>query len=456
MKGRLFAFEALWQGDRWIEQALVETDDKGIIRSVASGTAPAAAETVPGWALPGVPNAHSHAFQFAIGGLTEALSPGAKGDDFWSWREAMYALALTVGPEAVEAIAAYLYAELLARGFTSVAEFHYLHLDPNGSPYAEPTALAEALCRAAAASGIRLTLGPVHYRLGDFGKSASPRQKRFLFKDAASYLTFAELCAKVAARYGQRIGGGVHSLRASPPDDTIEIFKKLPASWPRHLHIAEQQKEVEACRKALGKRPVEWALENLAVDARFHLVHATHMERAECEALARSGAQVVLCPTTEANLGDGLFDLVTYKKAGGRFSIGTDSHVGIDPWEELRLLEYGQRLTLQKRNPLCAPGEGTGDLLLKEVVGSGERAMGGSGAGFLRVGDPLDAAVVGAEEALAWGLRPEHRVGSRIFAGGLGPLFGTMVGGRWVARGGAHLEREKLAAAARQALGNRR
>ncbi len=450
-----FHFEALWQETGWLEKAVVSVDERGKIAKVESGT-PEGAESIAGWALPGIPNAHSHAFQFALAGMAEHVPEGRKDDDFWSWRQVMYELALSVEPEGVQAIAAYAYSEMVARGFTSVAEFHYLHHQPDGLPYADPTVMAEALCRAANQAGIKLTLVPVHYHFGDFGKPASPRQRRFLFESADAYLKFATLCAAVAKKHGQTSGGGVHSLRASSPEETKAIFKALPKEWPRHLHLAEQKKEVDACVASLGKRPVTWALENLSLDERFHLVHATHSDERETRALAKSGANVVLCPTTEGNLGDGIFPLALYQQCGGRFSLGTDSHVGIDPWEELRLLEYGQRLTLQKRNPLCRPGESSGEGLLKAVVASGARAMGRAGKKGFVVGDAFDAVVIDASDPLNAALRPKFRIDTRVFAGGSGPLLGTLIDGIWVARAGRHLQREALATAARLALGHRR
>ncbi len=449
-----YAFEALWQGRAWVEPAVVTVDDKGVIQEISQGVAPAGAEVVPGWALPGVPNAHSHAFQFALAGLTEHVAPGKTDDDFWSWREAMYDLALKIGPDAVEAIAAYVFAEMVGRGFTAVAEFHYLQHQPDGRPYHEPTLMAEALCRAATRAGIRLTLIPVHYHFGDFAKPASARQRRFLFDGATAYLDFATACAAVARRHAHGIGGGVHSLRASSAEETKAIFKALPDAWPRHLHVAEQRKEVEACVAALGRRPVTWVLENLSLDRRFHLVHATHADESEVRAIAATGANVVLCPTTEANLGDGFFPLALYRECGGRFSIGTDSHIGIDPWEELRLLDYGQRLRLEQRNPLCRAGESSGEVLLRETALSGACAMGRSGKSFLGVGDSLDAVVVDASDPLNGRLSRERRIDTRVFANGSRPLLGTMIGGQWAARAGVHLRRDELAAAARQAFEN--
>lgn len=446
-----FRFRGLWGEKGWTEPAYVEIDDNGIIRRVMARGDDAESEAVNGWALPGVPNSHSHAFQYAMAGLTEHLPAGRSGDDFWSWRETMYELALSITPEQLVPIAAQLYAEMLRLGFTSVAEFHYLHHRPDGSPYPQGTALAEALCEAASMSGIRLTLVPVHYRMKDFGESASARQRRFLFASADAYLNHAEKCATMAKRFGFSMGGGVHSLRASPPEDSLRILRDLPKDWPRHLHIAEQTKEVDSCLRALGRRPVEWLLENIAIDSRFHLVHATHCTLQEAQGLARAGAHVVLCPTTEANLGDGIFPLEEYWKAGGRISIGTDSQVGLDPWEELRWADYVQRLRLERRNPLCGPGEDSGESLLRSAVQTGGRATGRPTGSFLGPGDPLDAVIVDAKDPFWEGLPASRRIATRIFAPASRPLLGTLVGGRWVARDGRHLKADALMRGLREA-----
>lgn len=448
---KAFHFRGLWR-DSWIEPARVNVDAKGVITSIEAKPAVAGDEVVDGWALPGIPNAHSHAFQAAMAGRAEFLPPGSDSDDFWSWREAMYDRALALTPESASAIAGFLYGALAARGFTSVAEFHYLHLDPDGNPYADPLVLAKAHFDAASRAGIRLTLVPVHYQTGDFDQPASARQRRFLFKGADAYLKHAEAVAIEAKRRGHRSGGGVHSLRASPREETLAVFRGLARDLPRHLHIAEQKKEVEAGERAWGKRPLTWALENLGLDERFHLVHATHATESELKGVASSGAHVVLCPTTEGNLGDGLFPLKAYRSLGGKFSIGTDSHIGVDPFEELRLLEYGQRLHHLAREPLCRPGEDAGEILFAEAVRSGRKAV-GEGGTALAVGSALDAAVVSAREPAYAGSTAARRISIRVFTSMQGPLFGTLVGGKWVAREGRSVSHASLAEAFRKSFG---
>jgi formimidoylglutamate deiminase len=454
---KTFQFSGLWGTRGWTEPAFVKVDEKGIIQSLSDrNETNEKVEAVAGWALPGVPNTHSHAFQYAMAGLTEHLPAGHASDDFWSWREAMYTLALAITPEQMRALAAYLYSEMLRRGYTAVVEFHYVHHRPDGSPFPSTTQNAEALCEAATAAGIRLTLVPVHYRSGDFGQGASTRQRRFVFDGAEAYLKYAEQCAALARRLGHGVGGGVHSLRASPPEDTLRIFKDLPRDWPRHLHIAEQQKEVDGCLSTLKMRPVEWLLKNASPDGRFHFVHSTQVTTEEVRGIAAAKAHVVLCPTTEGNLGDGVFPLKEYLDAGGRFSIGTDSQVGLNPWEELRWADYQQRLRLHRRNPFCRGDDESGEILLRSAVQSGGRALGRNTDSFLEPGDPLDAVVVDGADPLWDGLQATRRVSTQIFAPSGRPLLGTIVAGRWVAQEGHHLKEDSLCAAFRSILALRR
>ncbi len=440
-----FKFLGAWRAHGWTEPAFVEVDDRGIIAAIADRNDKKDFETVAGWAVPGVLNAHSHAFQYAMAGLAEHLPTGKADDDFWSWRETMYSQALSVTPDSLRAIATLAYAEMVRRGFTSVVEFHYLHHQEDGGVYTPITKLAETLAEAASQTGIRLTLVPVHYRTGDFGTPASRRQRRFLFESADAYLKFADQCAAIAKTGGHEIGGGVHSLRASPAEDTIRIFRDLPKHWPRHLHIAEQLKEVESCQKHLRQRPIEWLLKNVDLDPRFYLVHCTHANPEEVTGLAKSKAHVVLCPTTEGNLGDGVFPLVEFWEAGGRFLIGTDSHVGLDPWEELRWADYQQRLRLHKRNPLCKSGEESGDLLLRSVVNSHS----------LSVGASLDALVLDGAHPLWERLKPAHRISNLIYAPAARPPLGTLIAGKWIARDGRHLKEDAFTNEFRKLFGAR-
>ncbi|MDJ0842195.1 MAG: formimidoylglutamate deiminase, partial [Acidobacteriota bacterium] len=373
---KTWQFQGILTETGWLLPGWVQLDDTGNILAVGQGEAPEDAHRIAGYALPGFQNAHSHAFQYAMAGIAEHLT--APDDDFWSWREAMYRLALSIDPDDMEAIAAMLYAEMVRHGYTSVAEFHYLHHAPDGKPYADPAEMGARLVAAAERAGIRLTLVPVFYQTGDFGKPALPEQRRFIFPDLDAWRGHLEASAAVTARSpNAALGGGLHSLRAARPEDVAAIFEAVPQGAPKHIHIAEQTKEVDTCLKVLGKRPVEWLMEHVDLDDTFHLVHATHMTEEETRAVARSGASVVLCPSTEGNLGDGFFNLPTYLAEGGSFSIGTDSHIGLSPMEELRWLDYGRRLFNRKRNVLCMrAGQDSGAIAYGKSLLGGRRAMG--------------------------------------------------------------------------------
>ena len=300
-------------------------------------------------AIPGFLNCHSHAFQYAMAGLAE--NHENLDDDFWSWRKEMYRLALNVTPDDLESIATALYLELRNLGYTQIAEFHYLHHDHNGREFDNPAEMSLSLMRAAEATGIRLTLVPVYYKNGGFGKPSNEQQRRFVFENVDHYLRFVE-GIEAASREFKRVGVGigVHSLRAADETEIRGVAEFLKPGMPFHIHISEQPKEVEECISFYGQRPVEWFLSQFEVDERFNFVHATHVENQELKGLADSNANVVLCPTTEGNLGDGLFPLRDYIGLNGSWSIGTDSHISLDPFEEIRLLDYGHRLSTNSRN----------------------------------------------------------------------------------------------------------
>jgi formimidoylglutamate deiminase len=345
-----FAPEALLP-DGWATNVGMEVDSAGNFSSVEKNAISRGAERLSGPVLPGMANLHSHAFQRAMAGLAEVRD--AAQDDFWSWRELMYRFVERLTPERAQAVAAYLYIDMLMHGYTAVGEFHYVH---DGSADMLMSHLA-----AAKDAGVAITLLPSMYQWSNFGqKPLQPRQKRF----ASGPGFVLDLIDKFESETTQDIlvGASPHSLRAVDPGALKELVGALPKGAPIHIHAAEQVREVEECVVALGKRPVEWLLQTFKVDARWCLVHATHMTPDETQALARSGATAGLCPTTEANLGDGVFPLLAYRAAGGRYGIGGDSHVSRDPAEELRLLEYAQRLLARKRNLVAgtrSPAVGT-------------------------------------------------------------------------------------------------
>ena len=435
----LFASDVLLP-EGWAKNVRMEVDPAGSFSSVKEKSDPHDAEKLAGPVLPGVANLHSHAFQRAMAGLTEVR--GAPEDDFWSWRELMYKFLARLTPERAQAVARQLYIEMLKHGYTAVGEFHYVH-DRSAE-------LLMGHLAAAQESGIAITLLPSLYRWSNFGsKPLQPRQQRF-DSDAAFVLRlFGQL--QTHAGLDIRIGVSPHSLRAVDPDSLKELVHGLPAGTPIHIHAAEQTKEVDECVAALGRRPVEWLLENFKVDARWCLVHATHMTPGETAALAKSGATTGLCPTTEANLGDGIFPLPAYRAAGGRYGIGGDSHVSRDPAEELRLLEYAQRLVARRRNLVVgerSPAVGT-TLWLEAAAGG--RAL-GRAMGAIAPGQRADLVVLDADHPDLAGRSGDTIANALIFSGTTGLVRDVMVGGTWTVRAGHHPREEQAANAYKHAL----
>jgi len=444
--------DGAWTDSGWIAPAHLRTDEAGRIISLTRGRPERPDEVVAGYALPGFRNAHSHAFQYAMAGLAEHLS--RENDDFWSWRQAMYALALTIDPDQLEIIATMLYAEMVRHGYTAVAEFHYLHHDPAGNPYANPAEMGARLVAAAERAGIGITLVPVFYQTGDFTAPAGDDQRRFLFGSLDHWARHLEATAKVVVGAPHaRMGGGLHSLRAARPEDVARVFEAVPAGAPRHIHIAEQQREVETCLAVHGLRPVEWLLEHVDVDARYNLVHATHMTPEETGDLAATGATVVLCPTTEGNLGDGFFPLRAFVAAEGSWAIGSDSHIGLSPLEELRWLDYGRRLSDEARNVLCREvGQDSGEAAFAAALSGGGLALGEPATPGFRPGTSFDAVILDSEWPLLAG-RPTNRLlSTMIYAGDPSVLRGTIVNGQWVVREGRHREAESIGASYRATL----
>ena len=416
-----------------------------------------AADTVHArFASPGMPNLHSHAFQRAMAGLAERRGPG--DDSFWTWRETMYAFASRIGPDALQAVAAQLYVEMLKAGYTRVCEFHYLHNAPDGKPYADPGAMSHAIIEAAREAGIGLTLLPVLYMTGGFdGRPLSDRQKRF----GLTVNAYLELVESLSAHESDRIHVGValHSLRAVPETAMREVLNSLPRlrgragvggelATPIHIHIAEQIGEVQDCLGMRGARPVQWLFDHAAVDQRWCLVHATHLDDAEMRMIAASGAVAGLCPTTEANLGDGLFPLANYLDARGALGIGSDSHISVSPVEELRWLEYGQRLATRHRNIAARAADASvGEALWSAALQGGRRAAGiaddDARADFIVLDDtsPLLAA------------RDERSViDAFLFAGNTPLVRDVMAGGEWVVRDSRHRDEARIAARYRETV----
>ncbi len=345
---RAYQFKKALLPEGWADDVGIEIGNDGLISRVTPGSAPDGAEPVAGIALPGMPNLHCHAFQKGMAGLGERRGPA--GDSFWTWREVMYRFLSQLTPDDVEAIAAYAYLEMLEAGFTTVGEFHYLHHDPAGRPYADIGEMAARIAAASAATGIGLTLLPTLYTYGGFGGAAPNNGQIRFINPTDRFVTLMERSREIVAKLpNAAIGISPHSLRAVSPDQLREVAAIFP-DGPVHIHAAEQTKEVDDCVASLGARPVQWLLDEMGIDQRWCLIHATHMTDDETTRLAQSGAVAGLCPLTEGSLGDGIFNGETYLAANGRFGIGTDSNIQIDAPAELRQLEYSQRLKTRARN----------------------------------------------------------------------------------------------------------
>ncbi len=432
-----FRFNALLQKTNWLTTAYIGVDGGGIIQyldSVAPNEA-IAIEAIQGFALPGFQNAHSHAFQYAMTGLAEN-HPTGMDDDFWTWREEMYKCALSVDPDQVEAIAAMLYAEMARHGYTHLAEFHYLHHDKNGKLYAHLAEMGERMVSAAKTAGIKITLVPVFYKKGNFGIDPQPRQRRFISKTIDDYFRLLEASQDVIKNQSHAsLGFSVHSLRAVDLSDVIKTFQHGPKELPFHLHVSEQKKEVEDCLAHCGKRPMQWLLDNLEVNERFHFVHSTHLNDDELTRLAKSKANVVLCPSTEGNLGDGIFRMKEFVKLGGHWSIGTDSHIGLNPLEEFRMIDYRQRLVTTKRNTF----EGdAAQAMINESVTQGRLAMGRKTADHFEIGQPFDALVVSATSHLLGDTSEKNRLATIVYTSDSSRNLGTIVNGKWVVKNQHH------------------
>lgn len=439
---KYFQFKGLLQADGWLTPAYVGIDGDGVIQYLSdhAPTEPVSIESILGYALPGFQNAHSHAFQYAMAGLAEKHAENSD-DDFWSWREAMYSCAMTMDPDQMQTVATMAYCEMLRKGYTHVAEFHYLHHDKNGKPYANLAEMGERLVAAAKYAGIKITLVPIFYQKGGFGKSPQEKQRRFISKTIDDYFHLLDDSSNVVLNQSHaRLAFGVHSLRAVEPDTIIKTVQQGPTNIPFHLHAAEQLKEIEDCVQFLKARPVEWLLNNLGLNERFHLIHCTHLDDDEVTSLARSKANAVLCPGTEGNLGDGIFRLTEFKNAGGNFSIGTDSHISLNPLEDLRWLDYAQRLTTHKRNTFA---DGATALIHTTLL-SGRKAMGSDDTAYFSVGCSLDAVVYNAKSPLLSSDSISHKLSAIVYTVDAGDMLGTMVDGRWIVNNGLHHRGEEI------------
>lgn len=450
-----YHFKGLLQNDGWTSPAFVGTDANGLINYLSSlPEAGAQYEYVNGYAIPGFQNAHSHAFQYAMAGIAETHKPGVISDDFWSWREAMYKVALTIDPDQLEAIATMLYAEMVRHGYTHVAEFHYLHHDKNGKSYENLAEMGERLVAAAHTAGIKITLVPMFYQKGGFGMEPQSHQRRFISSTADKYRALLEATKNTVAPHAHANSGfGIHSLRAVAPQDIIDSLASVDSNLPIHIHISEQLKEIEDAIGYLGNRPVQWLLDNTQVTEQYHLVHATHLDNTEIKGIARSGAYVVLCPSTEGNLGDGIFPLDQFQKEGGKWSIGTDSHVGINPLEELRLLDYGQRLTTHHRDTFTSEIEGdSAAYALNQCLISGRAAMGNMESEYFKIGEAMDAVIYDADSPLMATTALPNILPTIFYSSDSAHVKGTIVNGKWIVKENQHATRETIVSAFRGAM----
>lgn len=413
----------------------------GALIEVTEGASAEPGDTALAIALPGLGNLHSHAFQRGMAGLTEI--GGNSGDSFWSWRELMYRFLAHLQPEAMQAIAEQAYVEMLESGFTRVGEFHYLHHGPDGVPYANRAEMAERIAAAAHSSGIGLTLLPVFYAHADFGGAAPNPAQRRLIHDVDGFAELLQGCTRAAGP--GRCGARFRPAQPARGDWRGAVGAAAAQPGPVHIHIAEQTREVDACVAWSGMRPVQWLYEHAPVDARWCLVHATHITDAEMRQIIASRAVAGLCPITEANLGDGLFPMQAFARAGGRFGVGSDSNVLIDAAEELRLLEYGQRLQLRGRNVL-APGDGqsTGRWLYEQSLNGAAQALGVSTG--LQAGAPADLVELDPDHPALIARDGDALLDSWVFAARNGAVRSVWRQGRQLVRDGRHPQREAVAA----------
>jgi len=461
-----FFADNAWLPHGWCTGVRFGVNPGGSFEQVKEDVQRGEAQYLGRYILPGMPNLHSHAFQRAMAGLAERRHSGSSQrnteDSFWTWRETMYAFASRVGPDDLRAIAAQLYVEMLKAGYTHVCEFHYLHHRPDGKPYDDPAEMSLALVEAAQEAGIGLTLMPTLYMTGGFdGRPLSERQRRFGL-DVDGYLRLLERLCKME-NSTLRIGVALHSLRAVPEAAMRAVLEHVSAptresagsgagqpALPVHIHVAEQIGEVQDCLALRNARPVEWLLDHAPVDARWCLVHATHLSADETARLAATGAVAGLCPTTEANLGDGLFPLKAYLDAGGVIGIGSDSHISVSPVEELRWLEYGQRLVTRRRNIAASDSsDSVGETLWGDALFGGAAAA-GAAIGALEAGDDAaaraDLLVLDEASALLAGRSTASALDTFLFAGNSNLVKHVMVDGAWVVRDFRHRDEERIAA----------
>lgn len=444
-----YRFTCAWLADGWHRNVVISVDPDGDIVDISADDTVTTARLINGTAIPGMPNVHSHAFQRAMAGLVEQSS--GKDDSFWTWRETMYEHASLMTPECLNAIAAQLYADMLKAGYTAVCEFHYLHSHGENRSHDDRLAMCQALIDAATTSGIGMTLLPTLYQTSDFGGAPPTARQRQFTMETRHYLDLLDSLRESERSAQFEIGIALHSLRAVPPESLKAVLDARRDTGVVHIHIAEQRREVASCVQHFGRRPIEWLTENAPVDKRWCLVHATHATEQELQAVAATGAVVGLCPTTEANLGDGLFPMDILLAAGGAFAIGSDSHISLSPIEELRWLEYQARLLRRQRNVLTAEGTSGGAMLWRKACEAGARVT-GRNVGALAVGKRADILVLDGTSPLFAARSDNAIIDTLVFAGTSESVRDVMVGGRWLVQDRRHFAETAVSAGYKRAM----
>ncbi len=443
-----FFFPTALLPDGWARNVQITTTG-GFITSVHADADPHTTRDgttcFTGAALPGMPNLHSHAFQRGMAGLAQ------RGGDFWSWREVMYRFVAVLTPDDIQAIAALAYMEMLEAGFTAVAEFHYLHHAPDGTPYANPGETSARIAAAAEQTGIGLTLLPVYYAHGGFNAAPTAAGQRRFITDLDRYATLLAAAQRaIAPLPDARLGLAPHSLRAATPSELTTLVA-LAAGRVLHIHVAEQTREVQDCLSATGTTPVQHLLASAPIDHRWCVVHATHMTAAETTALATTGAIAGLCPITEADLGDGIFPALAWRDAGGKFGIGTDSNTAISATQELRLLDYSQRLTHRARTVLTPTGVSTGRYLWNQGTRGGAQAL-DRAIGALAPGHCADIVILDPAHPALTGRAGDSILDAMIFAAATPCITDVLAGGKHVVRAGRHIARDEILTAWQQTV----
>lgn len=435
----------------WASDVVLTISGEGLIAAIGpNAVIESSLVEAAGPVVPALANLHSHAFQRAMAGLAELA--GTTDDSFWTWRDAMYRLVGRMSPDDIEAVATKLYSELLKGGFGHVAEFHYLHHAAGGRRYASGGETSRRILHAAQAAGIGLTHLPVFYAHAGFGGTEPGEGQRPFIHDVDQFLALLQALKPDCEVAGATLGLAIHSLRAATPDEMRTILAAEETGGPIHIHVAEQQREVEDCIAWSGRRPAEFLLDEMPVDDRWCAIHATHMTADETRRLARSGAVTGLCPATEANLGDGIFPATDFAGFGGRFGIGTDSHVATTVAEELRLLEYGQRLRDRRRNRLASgPGASVGRTLFDAALAGGGQAAGMRSSG-IRVGARADLVILDGNNPFIGAASGDQILGRWLFALGAEVVRDVMAAGQWVVREGRHRNEEAIDNAFREVL----